>query len=110
MRDEPESGRPSRHRAGSCGWLLSFDSRLRWQAPERRERCLQSEYIGTVVGAVEPFLGSGTTLAAAELTERVCYGLEPDPKYVDVVLLNLASVSGLRPVSDWPENPFDGFR
>ncbi len=33
----------------------------------------------------EPFLGSGTTLAAAELTERVCYGLELDPKYVDVI-------------------------
>ncbi len=28
----------------------------------------------------EPFLGSGTTLAAAELTERVCCGLELDPK------------------------------
>ena len=24
----------------------------------------------------EPFLGSGTTLAAAELTERACYGIE----------------------------------
>jgi DNA modification methylase len=34
----------------------------------------------------EPFLGSGTTLAAAELTERVCYGIELDPKYVDVVI------------------------
>jgi hypothetical protein len=26
----------------------------------------------------EPFLGSGTTLAAAELTERVCVGIELD--------------------------------
>ena len=34
----------------------------------------------------DPFLGSGTTLAAAELTERVCYGLELDPKYVDVIV------------------------
>jgi DNA modification methylase len=34
----------------------------------------------------EPFLGSGTTLAAAELTERVCCGLELDPKYVDVIV------------------------
>ena len=34
----------------------------------------------------EPFLGSGTTLAAAELTQRVCYGIELDPKYVDVVV------------------------
>jgi DNA modification methylase len=34
----------------------------------------------------EPFLGSGTTLAAAELTERVCFGMELDPKYVDVIV------------------------
>jgi hypothetical protein len=34
----------------------------------------------------EPFLGSGTTLAAAEVTERICYGMELDPKYVDVVV------------------------
>ena len=38
----------------------------------------------------DPFLGSGTTLAAAELTERVCYGIELDPKYVDVVVAALA--------------------
>lgn len=34
----------------------------------------------------DPFLGSGTTLVAAELTERCCYGLELDPKYVDVII------------------------
>jgi len=34
----------------------------------------------------EPFLGSGTTLAAAELTQRTCLGIELDPKYVDVVV------------------------
>ena len=34
----------------------------------------------------DPFLGSGTTLAAAELNERVCCGIELDPKYVDVIV------------------------
>jgi DNA modification methylase len=34
----------------------------------------------------EPFLGSGTTLAAAESTGRVCYGLELDPRYVDIIV------------------------
>ena len=33
----------------------------------------------------EPFLGSGTTLAAAELCQRHCCGIELDPKYMDVV-------------------------
>src|ERR1019366_6329724 len=34
----------------------------------------------------DPFLGSGTTLAAAELTERVCVGIELDPKHVGVIV------------------------
>jgi DNA modification methylase len=34
----------------------------------------------------DPFLGSGTTLIAAEMTGRVCYGLELSPAYVDVVV------------------------
>jgi DNA modification methylase len=42
----------------------------------------------------EPFLGSGTTLAAAEVTERVCYGLEIDEKYADVVVLRWQALSG----------------
>jgi len=42
----------------------------------------------------DPFLGSGTTLAAAELTERVCFGIELDPKYVDVVVRRWQTLSG----------------
>src|SRR5450631_183078 len=42
----------------------------------------------------EPFLGSGTTLAAAELTERVCYGIELDPKCVDVVVMRWQQLTG----------------
>jgi DNA modification methylase len=32
---------------------------------------------------LDPFLGSGTAVIAAERTGRVCYGLELDPLYVD---------------------------
>jgi DNA modification methylase len=42
----------------------------------------------------EPFLGSGTTLAAAELTERACVGIELDPKYVDVIVQRWQTLSG----------------
>lgn len=31
------------------------------------------------------FLGSGSTLIACEQTNRICYGMELDPKYVDVI-------------------------
>jgi DNA modification methylase len=46
----------------------------------------------------EPFLGSGTTLAAAELTERGCLGLEIDPKFVDVVVERWQKLTGKRAV------------
>jgi DNA modification methylase len=42
----------------------------------------------------DPFLGSGTTLMAAELTERICLGLELDPKYCDVILTRWESFTG----------------
>ena len=32
------------------------------------------------------FLGSGSTLIAAQKTGRICYGMEIDPKYVDVIV------------------------
>lgn len=34
----------------------------------------------------DPFLGSGTTLIASEQLERVCYGIELDPKYCQVII------------------------
>jgi DNA modification methylase len=48
----------------------------------------------------DPFLGSGTTLAAAELTERSCYGIELDPKYVDVVVQRWQTLSGKQATLD----------
>jgi DNA modification methylase len=55
----------------------------------------------------EPFLGSGTTLAAAELTERVCYGLELDPKYVDVIVQRWQTLAGRKATLDGDGRTFD---
>ena len=48
----------------------------------------------------EPFLGSGTTLAAAELTERTCCGIELDPRYVDLVIQRWEKLSGRQATLD----------
>jgi DNA modification methylase len=42
----------------------------------------------------DPFLGSGTTLIAAELTGRTCYGIELDPKYADVICQRWQNFTG----------------
>ena len=44
------------------------------------------------------FLGSGTTLIAAERTGRCCRGIEFDPCYVDVALARWSEKTGLEPV------------
>jgi DNA modification methylase len=46
---------------------------------------------------LDPFLGSGTTLIAAERTGRVCYGMELDPRYVDVTVRRWRTFTGLGP-------------
>jgi len=55
----------------------------------------------------DPFLGSGTTLAAAELTERVCYGLELDPKYVDVIVQRWQQLTGKQATLDGDGRTFE---
>ena len=55
----------------------------------------------------EPFLGSGTTLAAAEGTGRVCYGLELDPKYVDVAVARWQALTGKEATLEGDGRSFD---
>ena len=37
-------------------------------------------------GVYDPFLGSGTTLIACQQLNRICYGIEISPAYVDVIV------------------------
>lgn len=55
----------------------------------------------------DPFLGSGTTLIAAELTERSCCGLDIDPGYVDVVIRRWQELTGKAAVLDADGRSFD---
>lgn len=43
---------------------------------------------------LEPFCGSGTTLIAAEQLGRVCYGIELDPHYCDIIIARWEKLTG----------------
>ena len=43
---------------------------------------------------LDPFLGSGTTLIAAERVGRICYGVELDPQYADLSIRRWQSWTG----------------
>jgi DNA modification methylase len=43
---------------------------------------------------LDPFLGSGTTILAAERTGRRCYGIEIDPIYVDTAIQRWERMTG----------------
>jgi DNA modification methylase len=48
----------------------------------------------------DPFLGSGSTLIAAEITRRVCYGMDIERKYVDLAVLRWQQFTGREAVLD----------
>lgn len=47
---------------------------------------------------VDTFLGSGSTLIACEKTNRICYGMEIDPKYCDVIVKRWEEYTGEKAV------------
>jgi DNA modification methylase len=58
-----------------------------------RDALLDVTAMGELV--LDPFLGSGTTVLAAELSRRVCAGIEISPAYLDVVIGRWERLTGL---------------
>ena len=61
---------------------------------------------------MDPFLGSGSTLIAAEKTGRICRGIELDPLYVDVIIRRFEELTGTEAVlierfQDVPQEALD---
>ncbi|WP_158886640.1 site-specific DNA-methyltransferase [Rhodanobacter sp. L36] len=55
---------------------------------------------------LDPFLGSGSTLLAAERTGRVAFGIELDPLYVDVAIRRWQSATGQEATMVWDGRTF----
>jgi DNA modification methylase len=56
---------------------------------------------------IDPFLGSGSTLIAAEKTGRVCRGVELDPLYVGVIVRRYEAATGNPAVLIKTDEAFD---
>ena len=48
---------------------------------------------------IDFFGGSGSTLIAAEMTGRICYSTELDPRYVDAIIRRYIETSGKQTVT-----------
>jgi len=59
---------------------------------------------------VDPFLGSGTTLIAAERTRRRCVGVEIEPAYVDLAIRRWQDITGQEAVLAATGRTFDEVR
>lgn len=59
--------------------------------PETAIKCYTNKVLNKIY---DPFLGSGTTLIACEKTNRICYGMELDPKYCDVIVKRWENFTG----------------
>jgi DNA modification methylase len=66
---------------------------------------LDSSCRGEIV--LDTFLGSGTTLMAAERVGRVCHGLELDPIYVDTAIRRWQALTGEKAMLASTAMPFD---
>lgn len=108
-----KDGTTSYHTTGDCSkafkqmesviqLLPVLQNDLRSLHPAQFPVGLPSAYIQSMTneneGVIEPFCGSGTTLIACEQTNRVCYGMELEPKYVDVIIERWENLTGEKAV------------
>jgi len=85
------AGAPGFGRAGEEGPLAALHPTVK-PVQMVADALLDSTRRGDIV--LDPFLGSGTTLMAAERTGRCCYGLELDLLYVEVILRRWQTYTG----------------
>lgn len=79
--------------------LLHFDKPLKnGEHPTMKPVALFAYLMGNSTApqgiAYDPFLGSGTTLIAAEQLGRICYGMEISPAYCDVIVARWEALTG----------------
>jgi DNA modification methylase len=102
-------------RNGSLPWYGDHSQGTIWRAPSPRQPQAAEERVDhpnqKAMAVIEPpienhlrggelvfdpFLGSGTTLLAAEIHGRRCLGVEIDPKFVDLIVARWEAFTGAK--------------
>ena len=93
-----KSARRTEDRTQTTLWEINLDKNVEGgHSTQKPLECMARPIRNHEAAEVyDPFLGSGTTMVAAEQLDRVCYGMEIEPKYVAVSLERLAGM-GLKP-------------
>ena len=112
----------SRHESILYGWREGVENRIRledrtqddvWEIPRPKtsDEHPTMKPVELVVKAIEnsssangiiyePFCGSGTTLVASEQTNRICFAIELDAHYCDVIIQRWENATGQKAVLD----------
>jgi DNA modification methylase len=91
-------------RASNEGDLLALHPTVK-PVPLIADAMLDASERGAIV--LDPFLGSGTLIIAAERTGRLGYGIELDPRYVDTAVRRWQRLTGKTAVHTQSGQPFD---
>ena len=68
-------------------WNINKDGRNEFHPTQKPIELVKKAILNhNAVSVLDLFLGSGSTLIACELTNRICYGMELDPVYCQVII------------------------
>tara|TARA_Y100000310_G_scaffold331667_1_gene405667 strand:+ start:333 stop:1568 length:1236 start_codon:yes stop_codon:yes gene_type:complete len=103
------TGRPGRGKHKGARWYGNHSQTTVFEIPRPKRsqdhptmkpvglverNLLNSSKLGDLI--LDPFVGSGTTIIAAEKLNRRCYAMEIDPRYCDVTIRRWEAFTGLK--------------
>ena len=102
MQHEPcwygvRKGKPSLRkddRTQTTLWKINLDKNVEGgHSTQKPIECMARPIRNHEGDCYDPFIGSGTTMVAAEQLGRICYGMEISPAYVAVCLERLSQMA-----------------
>ncbi len=73
-------------------WEHKQPTRSEYHSTEKPLKLIARSIRNHAGDVYDPFMGSGTTMVAAEQLNRVCYGMDIDPRYVAVTLERMSTM------------------